>query len=218
MAIASFGATIHMAAVVGGPPWYAFFGAPPFIVESARAGTWPAPVSAMVIAGLMALCAAYAASALGLIRRLPLLLSALACSAAVCLVRALVLIPLAVKHPVLLNTFEVVAATVWGLAGLGFAAGFWASRRHPASLLDASVRSFMAKSKHPAVVTVSRAHAPLVRQVALEQHLTYEEASVPGEDGLARFHFGLLDDEASYRLVSAIPREAWAYHAVIAAP
>lgn len=138
MAIASFGATIHLAAIVGGPSWYAYFGAPPYIVESARTGTWLAPVGALVIAGLMALCAAYAASALGLIRPLPLLRSGLACMAAVCLVRALVLIPLAVKHPELLNTFELVAAAVWGLAGVGFAVGLRVSRRRADLLPDRS--------------------------------------------------------------------------------
>ena len=129
VAIASAGVIVHLAAVVGGPSWYAFFGAPPIIVESARAGTWPAPVGAMVIAGLMAICAAYACSVLGLVRRLPLLHPGLACIAMVCLLRALLLVPFALKHPELFNTFEVVAASVWGLAGIGFAVGFLVSRR-----------------------------------------------------------------------------------------
>jgi len=128
MVIAISGAVIHVAAVIGGPSWYAFFGAPPVIVESARAGTWVAPVGAVVIAGLMAICAAYAASAIGFIRKLPLQRTGLACIAAVCLLRAFVLIPLAVNHPELRNTFEVVAAIVWGLAGIGFAVGFWLCR------------------------------------------------------------------------------------------
>jgi hypothetical protein len=140
MAIAVFGVAIHVAAIVGGPSWYAFFGAPPAIVESARSGTWLAPVGAMVIAGLMAICAAYAASALGLIRKLPLLHLGLACIASVCLVRAFVLIPLAIKHPELLNTFEVIAAIVWALAGLGFAVGFRASRLPSALLPNPSIK------------------------------------------------------------------------------
>lgn len=74
----------------------------------------------------------------------------------------------------------------------------------------------MAKSKHPAVITVTSANAPLVRQVAADQRLTYEEAPVTGEDDLVRFRFGLLDDEATYRLASAIPREVLAFRAVFA--
>ncbi|MFC5472561.1 hypothetical protein [Paraherbaspirillum soli] len=130
-AIAVFGVAIHLAAIVGGPSWYAFFGAPPRIVASARDGTWLAPVSAAGIAVLMGLCAVYACSAAGLIRRLPLLLPALASIATVCLVRALILIPLAFKHTELLNTFEVVAAVVWATAGVGFALGFRTARTRP---------------------------------------------------------------------------------------
>jgi hypothetical protein len=134
MVIAAAGAAVHVAAILGGPAWYAFFDAPPFIVASARAGTWLAPVGAAVIAGLMTLCAAYAASALGLIRRLPLLRLGLVSIAALCLVRALLLVPAAIKYPELLNTFQLVASAVWGLAGAGFAAGFVASRRQPTLL------------------------------------------------------------------------------------
>ncbi|QNM97076.1 hypothetical protein [Chitinimonas koreensis] len=131
-AIAATGVAIHLAAILGGPAWYAFFGAPPRIVESARSGTWLAPASAAVIAGLMALCAAYALSALRRIRRLPLLRPMLAAMAGVCLLRALILPPLAIGHPELRNAFEFIAAAVWGLAGIGFAVGFRLARTAPA--------------------------------------------------------------------------------------
>ena len=127
-AIAFAGAAIHVAAIVFGPDWYAFFGAPPPIVASARQGTWLAPASTTVIAVLMGLCGAYACSAIGRIRRLPLLRTALAAIAAVCLLRAVILVPLAIHDPALFTAFEVVAALVWGMAGIGFAAGFQAVR------------------------------------------------------------------------------------------
>jgi hypothetical protein len=126
--LSAAGVTIHLAAVIGGPRWYVFFGAPPTIVASARAGTWVAPVSAAGIALLMGICAAYACSALGVLGRLPLLRTMLAGIGAVCLIRGLVLIPLAVTHPELLNLFEVVAAFIWGVAGIGFVAGFVTTR------------------------------------------------------------------------------------------
>jgi hypothetical protein len=122
-AIAVAGALIHVAAIPAGPAWYAYFGAPPAVVASARAGTWPAPVGAAVIALLMAMCGWYAGAALGIVRRPPLLRTGLAAMAAVCLPRALILAPLAVTHPELRTTFQVVAAIVWGLAGVGFALG-----------------------------------------------------------------------------------------------
>jgi hypothetical protein len=124
MLIAVAGVLIHVGAVLRGPSWFAFFGAPPRIVASARAGTWLAPVSALIIAGLTASCALYAASAVGLVRRVPLLRLGLAGMATVCLVRALLLPALAIHHPELRNTFEVASAFVWGVAGIGFAIGF----------------------------------------------------------------------------------------------
>jgi hypothetical protein len=122
--IATAGVVIHVGAIVAGPSWFAFFNAPRAVVASAHAGTWLAPVSALAIAALMALCALYAASAVGLVRRLPLLRIGLAGMASVCIVRALLLPVLAVRHPELRNTFEVVSALIWGAAGVGFAVGF----------------------------------------------------------------------------------------------
>jgi hypothetical protein len=128
-AIAIIGSLIHVAAIPAGPAWYAYFGAPAGVVASARDGTWPAPAGALVIALLMATCAWYACAALGTVRRPPLLRTGLATMAVICLVRALLLPPLAFTHPELRNTFEVVAAIVWGLAGLGFALGVRAARK-----------------------------------------------------------------------------------------
>lgn len=122
--ISLVGVAVHVAAIAGGPSWYAFFGAPPRIVASAHAGTWLAPVATAGIALLMGICALHACSALGLVRRLPLLRTMLAGIAAICLLRALILVPLTFTHPELINLFEVTAALVWGAAGIGFSAGF----------------------------------------------------------------------------------------------
>ncbi len=126
--IALIGIVIHIGAIVGGASWYSYFGAPPSIVESAKSGTLLAPLSAALIAGLMALCAAYAFSVLGLVKRLPLQGLALAGIAGVCLFRSLVLLPLLITHPELRNTFEILASVVWGLAGVGFLVGYHHSR------------------------------------------------------------------------------------------
>lgn len=129
LAISLIGVVIHVAAIIAGPSWYAFFGAPPLVVASAQAGTWLAPVSAAGIAVLMGICAMYAASALGLIRRLPLIRTMLAGIAVICLLRAFVLVPAAFIHPELFNVFEVVAALTWAIAGAGFVAGLSMARR-----------------------------------------------------------------------------------------
>jgi hypothetical protein len=123
-AISFVGAIIHIAAIFGGPSWFQFFGAPPVIVESSRTGTLLAPVGSSLIALLMGLCGIAALSALGVLLRLPMLRLVLASIAVVCSLRAVSVVPIAVLRPDLMNTFEIVAAIVWGLAGFGFAVAF----------------------------------------------------------------------------------------------
>jgi len=122
--ISLFGVAIHVGALFAGLSWFTFFNAPPSVVASYKSGTLLAPVSCLVIAGFMGACAYYAASAIGLVRRPPLQGFGLATMSTVCIVRTLLLPVLAIPHPELRNTFEIVAAIVWGLAGAGFAAGF----------------------------------------------------------------------------------------------
>lgn len=128
--IALAGVIIHVGAVIAGPTWFEFFNAPPRVVASARAGTWLAPISALTIAGLMLTCAIYAASVVGIVRRPPFQRLGLLAVAVVCLLRALVLPPLAIYHPELRNTFEVVSALIWLTAGVGFLIGFRIAMAH----------------------------------------------------------------------------------------
>ncbi len=122
--IAAIGALIHLAAIAGGPTWFRFFGAPPMIVASAEQGGWLAPLVTLLIAALMATCAWYAAAALLWLPRPPLHKTGLAVMAVICIVRALLLPVLALSHPELRNSFEVIAALVWFMAGCGYALGF----------------------------------------------------------------------------------------------
>ncbi|KQQ96232.1 hypothetical protein [Massilia sp. Leaf139] len=126
--VSSAGVAIHLGALVAGLSWLVFFNAPASVVDSYKAGTWFAPVSCVVIAALMATCGYYAASVLGWVRRPPLQRLGLATMAAICMIRALLLPILAVSNPELRNTFEIVAAAVWGLAGIGFMAAFVLAR------------------------------------------------------------------------------------------
>jgi hypothetical protein len=47
------GAVVHLAAWLGGPRWMAALGAPPSIVASAAAGSWPALLGTLAIAALL---------------------------------------------------------------------------------------------------------------------------------------------------------------------
>ena len=93
------GALLHLAILVGGPDWYAFFGAPRRLVEIARAGALRPAISCVVIATGLSVLAAYALSGAGRIRRLPLLRTVLALSASVLILRGLLFIPLILWNP-----------------------------------------------------------------------------------------------------------------------
>ena len=84
---------LHLAIIVGGPPWYRFFGAGERMARLAGRGSlYPAAVTAC-IALLLGLCALYALSGAGTIRRLPLLRFVLPVAATVYLARGALGIP-----------------------------------------------------------------------------------------------------------------------------
>ena len=62
----------------------------------------------------------------------------------------------------------------------------------------------------PTVITAFKSKADLVRQVAAELGVTYEEEEVPEREDLVKFRFKDKDDAMTYKLVMAIPREAYA--------
>jgi hypothetical protein len=84
---------LHVAIPIGGPSWYAFFGAPRRLVEAARLGDPRAALTCAAIACILFVFAAYAFSGSGVIPKLPLLKPALAFMAAVFLVRGIAFVP-----------------------------------------------------------------------------------------------------------------------------
>lgn len=132
-AISLFGALIHWIAPWLGPDWYAFLQAPPGVLASARAGTWVAPAGAVLIGGLMFLCALYALAGAGRLRWLPFAAMAQGTIAAVCLLRGLLVLPYLYRFPERLWTFDVVASMIWLTAGLGFLVGILHGRAPGAS-------------------------------------------------------------------------------------
>ena len=142
---AFLGGLLHIVALWCGPEWIAFLHAPPSVVESARLGTWLAPVGSLVITALMWLCSLYAFSAAGFLRRLPLLRTGLFVVALVCIVRGLILIPLLMIYPrfllVHIDTFEVVASIIWLAIGIFFALGLHGIRKNAYRLFGEKVKS-----------------------------------------------------------------------------
>ena len=120
--IASASAIWHLLCILGGPSWFAFARAPEQVIESAQQGTMLAPISTVFVASLMFTCTVFAFSAVGLIRKVPLLKSALITIASLCLLRGLIAIPTFATSTGL-DIWQIVASTVWFYVGICFLTG-----------------------------------------------------------------------------------------------
>jgi hypothetical protein len=85
----------------------------------------PALVTLAIAVTLM-LWALYAFSGAGIVRRLPLLRTALILISAVYLLRALALLPLLILRPDLVDSFAIVTSLIVLVYGLAYAIGTWA--------------------------------------------------------------------------------------------
>ena len=121
------GAGVHVLALIGGPSWIEFVGAPPSVVRSAVEGTWLAPAGALGIAALLTIWGLYAFSGTGWIRPLPLLKTVLGGVALIFIVRGLIVIPFLSRadwaSPI--EVFAVAASFVVFVLGIAYAVGFW---------------------------------------------------------------------------------------------
>lgn len=124
--LSALAAILHLAVIAGGPSWYRFFGAGEESAGAAEQGSSMPALITLAIAAMLMVWALYAFSGAGLIRRLPLLRTALILIAAVYLLRALSLLPVLVLRPELVDTFSVVSSLVVLAYGLAYAIGTWA--------------------------------------------------------------------------------------------
>lgn len=120
--ISASAAIWHLLMIAGGPAWYAFARAPFYIVKSAENGTLVAPIGAVAIAALMFICSIYAFSGAGIIRKIPLLKSALVTISLICLIRGIFISPLFYSIKVL-GTWHLIASSTWFFVGICFLLG-----------------------------------------------------------------------------------------------
>ena len=88
-------AALHLAVIAGGPDWYRFVGAGEAMARMAERGHWYPPTVTVAIAAVLSVWAAYAFAGAGLMRRLPLMRTALVAISGVYLLRGLALVPIA---------------------------------------------------------------------------------------------------------------------------
>jgi len=115
---------LHVGCIIGGPSWYRFFGAGEAMARAAERGeAYPALVT-LGIAIVLAVWAAYAFAGAGVIRRLPLMRTALVAISAVYLVRGMALVPIAFQ-PESQTPFNIWSSLIVLSYGLVYAIGTW---------------------------------------------------------------------------------------------
>ncbi len=116
---------LHLACIVGGPPWYRFFGAGERMAQGAERGAAFPALATLAIAAVLAIWAAYALSAAEVIGRLPLMRTALVLISAVLLLRGLGLPVMRLWRPDLSSPFLYWSSAIVLIYGLLFAVGTW---------------------------------------------------------------------------------------------
>jgi hypothetical protein len=120
--IASASAIWHLLCILGGPSWFAFARAPQQIIDSSQQGTLLAPIGTVIVAGLMFVCTVFAFSAVGLIRKVPLIKSALITIGVLCTLRGLIAVPSFITSTHF-DVWQIIASAVWFYVGICFIAG-----------------------------------------------------------------------------------------------
>ena len=116
---------LHIGCIIGGPEWYRFFGAGEEIALAAERGEWGPPIMTFGIAAVLAIWGAYAFSGAGKLPRLFLLRTGLIVIAAIYLLRGLVLIPLWIAEPEIVDAFVIWSSLIVLAYGIAYAVGTW---------------------------------------------------------------------------------------------
>jgi hypothetical protein len=106
--MSALAAMLHLAIIIGGGPWYRFFGAGERMARAAEAGRRYPGLVTLGIAGILFVWGAYALSGAGVMAPLPFLKFALVAISGVYMVRGLVIVPL-----VLLAVDKLTSFAVW---------------------------------------------------------------------------------------------------------
>ena len=115
---------LHIGCIIGGPDWYRFFGAGEAMASAAERGEiYPALVT-FGIAAILAIWAAYAFAGAGMIRRLPLMRTALVLISGIYLLRGLALVPISFT-PAAQTPFNLWSSLIVLAYGIAYAVGTW---------------------------------------------------------------------------------------------
>jgi hypothetical protein len=114
----------HLSCIYFGPECYRIQMAPDFIVESAKAGTYLAPLGAVFISTIFTVIGCYALSGARVLSKLPFLKFGIYTIAFVCIVRGLLGIQLWIRKPELTSDSILYAGMGWFIVGMLYLIGF----------------------------------------------------------------------------------------------
>ena len=123
--LSALAALLQLAVIVGGAEWYRFVGAGEAMARGAENGSLLPPLLTLAIAAVLGIWALYAFAGAGLLRRLPLMRTALVLITAVYLLRGLALFPTLVLRPELIDSFAVWSSLIVLIYGAAYAIGTW---------------------------------------------------------------------------------------------
>jgi len=118
-------ALLHLGVIAGGPDWYRFFGAGERMARMAERGS---PMPAVVTTGIaliLLVWAVYAFAGAGLIRRLPLMRTALVLISTIYLLRGLIIVPAVVINGLGIHPFVWSSSLIVLVYGICYAVGTW---------------------------------------------------------------------------------------------
>lgn len=125
-------ALLHLGIIAGGADWYRFFGAGEAMAVMSEQGLWYPAIVTACIATVLFVWSLYAFSGAGLIRRLPLLKTALLVIGAIFLLRGLLAVPLLffADSPYMAElkekmVFMLVTSFLCLFLAVGYLRGFW---------------------------------------------------------------------------------------------
>jgi len=117
-------ALLHVACIFGGPDWYRFFGAGEALAQADARGEWTPTMLTAGIATVLAVWAAYAFSGAGMLRRLPLMRTALVVISAIYLARGLFIVPVLIDASAR-TPFNIWSSLIVLGYGVAYAVGTW---------------------------------------------------------------------------------------------
>jgi hypothetical protein len=123
-------ALLHLAVIGGGPDWYRFFGAGEEMARAAEQGRWMPHLLTIGIAAVLTVWALYAFAGAGLIRRLPLMRTALVVISLIYLARGLLIIPIMMSVSLAEAPFDYWSSLIVLVYGICYAVGTWLAWPH----------------------------------------------------------------------------------------